>query len=109
MIPTFLNEKVSFVTNEEEGEIFSNMSENFKIIKTVGASVFNFNNSEFVQAYSTNQKIIVSFRVIYNRFTKDLTFKTKEYQILWNGQLYNIITAVQKDRNYVDVKAEVVF
>lgn len=108
MIPTTLNEKIQFVKNEDNGGVFSNKNANPTVVKTVYANVLSLNNSEFVQAYSINESVIVSFRVIYNKFSKELPFKTKEYQIKWKTNLYDIITAVPKDRNYIDVKAKVV-
>lgn len=107
MIPSNLDEKIEFGIIENDGGVFSNNND-FKVVKTAYANILNLNNSEFIQAYSTKESIIVSFRVIYNRFTKDLPFKTKEYQINWKGNLYDIIAAVPKDRNYVDIKAKVV-
>lgn len=107
MIPTMLDKKIKIVTNNELGGLFSNNG-NQKVIKTMYANLMNFSNSESVQAYSKDETILVSFRVIYTKFTKQIPYKTKEYQILYNDRLYDIIDAIPKSKNYIDIKCKVV-
>lgn len=107
MIPTILDKKIKFIINEDNGEAFSNKNNN-KVIKTLYANLLTLTNSEAVQAYSKDESVIISFRVINTKWTKELPYKTKDYQILFNNLTYDIIAAVPKGINYIDIKCKVV-
>ena len=74
------------------------------------ASIKDFNNDEFIAAYTTNSKLVISFKVRYCNFTKKLIFDTKTYKIKYNNLYYNIISAndLNQKHKYIIVKAEVV-
>lgn len=109
MIPVALNEKIQFIKFEETGLVVENETTDSLLFKTLYANVLNLNNSEFAQAYSTNSSIIVSFRVVYSKFTRDLIFSTKNYRIKWRNIEYDILAVVpSKDLNYADIKAKAV-
>lgn len=107
MIPSILDKKIRFIISEDEGEVFSN-KKNPKVVKTLYANLLTVTNSETIQAYSKDESIILSFRVINTKWTKELLYKTKDYQILFNNLTYDIIAAVPKGINYIDIKCKVV-
>ena len=104
-----MTEKVAFVSTETvENE------NGFKIpIETTvyecWANRLNLSNDEFTNTYATFNKYIISFRVRYCKFTKELEFNTKKYKLRYKDNLFNIISA-QDYKNlhkYIDVKVEV--
>ena len=105
-----LNEVIEFVSQnavtDEEG--YSN--EEYKSEYKCHANIQNFNNSEFISAYTTNSKILISFKVRYCNFTKKLIFDIKTYKIKYNNLFYNIISAndLNQQHKYIILKAEVV-
>ena len=106
MIPNILDKKIKIITNEESVGAFSNKTTQ-KVIKTLYANMLTLSNSEVIQDYSKEENVIISFRVIYSNFTKELPYRTKEYQIIYNNLIYDIITAIPKNNSYIDIKCKV--
>ena len=107
MIPSILDKKIRFIISEDEGDASSN-KKNPKVVKTLYANLLTVTNSETIQAYSKDESIILSSRIINTKWTKELPYKTKDYQILFNNSTYDIIAAVPKGINYIDIKCKVV-
>lgn len=103
-----LDTKIEFITsnNSIDDEGYPHSSPESKC--TFHAEIKNFNNEEFMAAYTTKSKTVISFKVRYCKFTKDLCFDTKTYQIKYNNDYYNIINAndLNQKHKYIIVKAE---
>lgn len=88
-------------------DVFSTTTE-YKKVKTLSANILNMSNNEIIANYSKYANLIFSFRVYYNRFTRDLAFKTKDYRLRYRDQYFDIIAVQFKDRDFVDIKAKAV-
>lgn len=104
---TNLTERIEIVTFTEDNDVFSN-SVNYKTVKTLYANIRNMSNSEIVSNYSKYESVLISFRVFYTKFTKDLLFKTKDFRVKYQNQYFDIIAVQYSDRSYVDIKCKVV-
>ena len=105
---TRLTERIEIVTfTEDDDAIFSN-TVNYKTVKTLYANIKNMSNSEIVANYAKYENMLISFRVFYTKFTKELLFKTKDFRVKWQEQYFDIIAVQYKDRDYVDIKCKAV-
>lgn len=108
MIPSNLNEKIEIVKIDNGDDVFGNYTKKI-VVKKLYANLLTLTNSETVKAYNTNANIILSFRVMHNRFTKELPQKTTEYKLSYKNLIYDIIAAVpDKYNNYIDIKCKAV-
>ncbi len=105
---TKLTERIEIVSFEEDnGSIFSN-EVNYKTVKILYANIKNMSNSEIVSNYSKYENMLISFRVFYTKFTKELLFKTKDFRVKYKNQYFDIIAVQYLDRDYVDIKCKAV-
>lgn len=105
---TKLTERIEIVSFEEDnGAVFSN-EVNYKTIKTLYANIKNMSNSEIVANYAKYENMLISFRVFYTKFTKDLLFKTKDFRVKYKNQYFDIIAVQYLDRDCVDIKCKAV-
>lgn len=104
---TNLTERIEIVTFTEDDEVFSN-SVSYKTVKTLYANIRNMSNSEIVSNYSKYESVLISFRVFYTKFTKDLLFKTKDFRVKYQNQYFDIIAVQYSDKSYVDIKCKAV-
>lgn len=105
---TNLTERIEIVAfKEDDGSAFSNTVE-YKTVKILYANIKNMSNSEIVSNYSKYENVLISFRVFYTKFTKDLLFKTKDFRVKYQGQYFDIIAVQYSDRSYVDIKCKAV-
>lgn len=105
---TNLTERIEIVAFEDDdGSAFSN-TVNYKTVKTLYANIKNMSNSEIASNYSKFESVLISFRVFYTKFTKDLLFKTKDFRVKYQDQYFDIIAVQYSDRSYVDIKCKAV-
>lgn len=104
---TNLTERIEIVTFTEDDEVFSN-SVSYKTVKTLYANIRNMSNNEIVSNYSKYESVLISFRVFYTKFTKDLLFKTKDFRVKYQNQYFDIIAVQYADKSYVDIKCKAV-
>lgn len=106
MIPTNLNKKIKFIQPIEDDNVFNN-STDCEVVYTAYANILTTSGNETTTAYSKDAQIVYSFRVFNTNFTRQLPFKTTQYKILYENQIFDITFAiVDKTGNYVDVKAQ---
>lgn len=105
-----LENKIEFVSQNSIRDEEGYCNTEYKTEYSCHAGIKEFNNSEFIEAYTTNSKILISFKVRYCNFTKKLIFDTKTYKIKYNNLYYNIISAndLNQQHKYIILKAEVV-
>lgn len=105
-----LENKIEFVSKQTITDEEGYPSKEYPSEYCCHASIKEFNNSEFIAAYTTNRKIVISFKVRYCNFTKKIIFDTKTYKIKYNNLYYNIVSAsdLNQRHKYIIVKAEVV-
>lgn len=91
---------------DEEGYPTSSTKAEYKC----HANIMNFSNSEFFAAYTTNNKIVISFKVRFCNFTKKLKNDTKKYKIKFENNYYNIIDAsdYKNTHQWIILKAETI-
>ena len=104
MLPTNLNKKITFLEKPKNvGEFQSTTSE--VVYKCYANIKYLTSNTEIIQQYMTDAKIGISFRVFNTKFTSQLPYKTTEYSILFEGNIYNIYQAIpDSSNNYIDIK-----
>lgn len=105
---TKLTERIEIVRfTEDDDAIFSDVV-NYKTVKKLYANIKNMSNSEIVSNYSKYENMLISFRVFYTKFTKELLFKTKEFRVKYQDQYFDIIAVQYQNRDYVDIKCKAV-
>ena len=107
MLPTNLNKKITFLEKPKSVGVFgSTLGE---VVYKCYANLLTTSGSEVTTAYSKDAQIIYSFRVYNTKFTRELPFKTTQYQILYQNQIFDIMFAmVDKSGNYIDIKCQAI-
>ena len=100
-----LNKRIAFEkhTAEQNENGFDVM--NWKLYKTVWASVNNLFGKEFYAAKAVNAENTVEF---ITRYSKNLeNIDTKEYRIIWNCRIFDItfIDNIQYENKWLKIKA----
>ena len=81
-----MTEKVAFVSTETvENENGFKIPTNTTVYEC-WANRLNLSNDEFTNTYATFNKYIISFRVRYCKFTKELEFNTKKYKLRYKDK-----------------------
>ena len=102
-------ERIKFITTETGYDDMGFPKEEIVVKYECWANIKNMTNQEFIQAYTNNLKVVVSFRVRKCNFTKELVFNTTKFQLVYKERKFNIIEAIPTTNGlYIDVKASVV-
>ena len=107
MIPSNLNKKITFLEKPKNVGVFQSTTS--EVVYKCYANLMTVSGSEATTAYSKDAQIVYSFRVYSTKFTRELPFKTTQYQILYKDQTFDITFAmVDKSGNYIDIKCQAI-
>lgn len=102
-----LNKRIEFITTKDKlSENGLSIGKEKIIFYSCWANAKFLSGKEFIQAYTTNSQIVVSFRVRCCKKVSEIDSLT--YKIRFNNKTYNILYINNIDDKFVDLKCEVI-